>query len=148
MVCVLNWPVLYWFRLFVVILRLFNFCLLNLFIYVVLGYHIRWWHEPAYNSGTRNIPLPVSTVDCEIVSGFQSGSKERLFYGIATCEYQWIGVNVLSENLSSQTQFVVTVSFRRSKKFNFLAALNYAACKLNRESKKRHQTLAHNFTKY
>jgi len=24
------------------LLRLFNFCLLNLFVYVVLGYRIRW----------------------------------------------------------------------------------------------------------
>jgi len=38
--CVLNWPVLSCFRLFVVILRLFNLCLLNLFIYAVLRYHI------------------------------------------------------------------------------------------------------------
>jgi len=45
MSCLLNWhvhDVLSRFRLFVVILRLFNFCLLNLFIYVVLGYDIRW----------------------------------------------------------------------------------------------------------
>jgi len=45
MLCVVNCPVLFWFRLFVVILRLFNFCLLNLFIYVVLGYYIRWWSK-------------------------------------------------------------------------------------------------------
>jgi len=27
------------------IFRLFNFCSINLFIYVVLGYHIRWWNK-------------------------------------------------------------------------------------------------------
>ena len=27
----------------------FNFCLLNLFIYVVLGYHIRRWNKAVYN---------------------------------------------------------------------------------------------------
>jgi len=33
-------------RLYFYLLRLFNFSLLNLFIYVVLGYHIvRWWNE-------------------------------------------------------------------------------------------------------
>jgi len=31
------------------LLRLFNFCLLNLFIYVVLGYRIRWWNKVVYN---------------------------------------------------------------------------------------------------
>jgi len=49
MLCVLNWPVLSWCRLFVVILRLFNFCLLNLFIHVVLGCHIRRWNKTVYN---------------------------------------------------------------------------------------------------
>jgi len=27
------------------LLHLFNFCSLNSFIYVVLGYHIRWWYK-------------------------------------------------------------------------------------------------------
>ena len=30
------------------LLRLFYFCLLNLFIYFVLGYHIRWWNTVVY----------------------------------------------------------------------------------------------------
>jgi len=36
-------------NLFVVILCLFNFCLLNLFICVVLSCHIRWWDKAVYN---------------------------------------------------------------------------------------------------
>ena len=34
--------------IFIYLLRLFNFCLLNLFIYVVLGYHIRRWNKVVY----------------------------------------------------------------------------------------------------
>jgi len=34
--------------LFFYLLRLFNFCFLNLFIYVVLGYHKRWWNNVVY----------------------------------------------------------------------------------------------------
>ena len=64
MLCVLSWPVLSWFRLFVVILRLFNFCLLNLFIYFVLGYHIRWWNKVVYINFCRPTVLnyPKSTL--------------------------------------------------------------------------------------
>jgi len=32
------------------LLRLFNFCSLNLFIYFVLGYHIRWWNTVVYKT--------------------------------------------------------------------------------------------------
>ena len=48
MLCALNCPVLFWFRLFVVTLRLSNFCLLNLFIYVVYGHRIRWWNKAVW----------------------------------------------------------------------------------------------------
>ena len=36
------------------LLCFFNFCLLNLFIYVVLGYHVLWWNKVVFNS-----PQPV-----------------------------------------------------------------------------------------
>ena len=35
------------------LLRLFNLCLLNLFIYVVLGYHIRWWNKVVYKTSVN-----------------------------------------------------------------------------------------------
>jgi len=60
----LNWPVLSWFRLSVVILRWFNFCLLNLSIYVVLGCHIRWWNKAVYNVSWICRERTAKTVNC------------------------------------------------------------------------------------
>ena len=64
MLCVLNWPVLFWFRLFVVILRLFSFCLLNLSIYFVLGCHIRWWNKAVHNVSWICREWTTKTVNC------------------------------------------------------------------------------------
>jgi len=47
------------------LLHLFNFCFLHLFIYFVLGYHIRWWNKVVYKTPAVSIstPLAIGAVD-------------------------------------------------------------------------------------